>query len=128
MPDRLRILICGSRHWDRPDIIESQIARLPNGCTIIQGHARGADLIAARCATAHGHYVESFPAQWEAHGKAAGPIRNSQMLEAKPDETWAFSTRRPLTKGTADMCRKSRAAGLTVRVWYEDGTTEVVEP
>lgn len=32
-----------------------------------------------------------FPAKWNEHGKAAGPIRNQQMLtEGKPDVVFAF--------------------------------------
>ena len=51
----------------------------------------------------------SGPNPWEKHGKAAGPIRNQFMLEQeKPDLVIAFDGGR----GTADMMRRSRRAGV----------------
>lgn len=55
-----------------------------------------------------------FPADWSRHGKAAGPIRNQQMLdEGKPDIVVAI-TDKPLeeSRGTADMVRRAQAAGI----------------
>lgn len=60
---------------------------------------------------------ERYPADWEKHGKAAGPIRNQQMLtEGKPDIVVAFSDNLSNSKGTADMCRRAHKAGLPVYV------------
>lgn len=53
-----------------------------------------------------------FPANWDAHGRAAGAIRNKQMLlEGKPDLVIAF----PGGRGTADMVRRAQEAGVVVR-------------
>lgn len=47
------------------------------------------------------------------NGKAAGPIRNQRMLdEGKPDLVVAF----PGGRGTADMVRRAKAAGVPVRL------------
>jgi hypothetical protein len=52
-----------------------------------------------------------FPANWKKHGRAAGPMRNQQMLdEGKPDLVIAF----PGGSGTADMVRRAKAAGVPV--------------
>lgn len=52
-----------------------------------------------------------FRADWEQCGRQAGPLRNARMLaEGRPDAVIAF----PGGKGTADMVRKARAAGLPV--------------
>ena len=40
----------------------------------------------------------------------AGPIRNRQMLETKPDGVVAF----PGNNGTDDMCRAAQEAGVPV--------------
>lgn len=40
---------------------------------------RGADALGEHWATAHGIPVERFPADWDKHGRAAGPIRNEAM-------------------------------------------------
>lgn len=53
--------------------------------------------------------VQKFPADWDRYGKAAGGIRNSQMLiEGKPDLVVAF----PGGNGTRDMVLKARKAGI----------------
>ena len=52
-----------------------------------------------------------FPADWNSYGKAAGPIRNKQMLdEGKPDVVIAF----PGGTGTANMIMQATKAGVKV--------------
>lgn len=54
---------------------------------------------------------EEYPADWKRYGMAAGPIRNRRMLkEGKPDIVIAFAGGR----GTADMVRQAKAAGVPV--------------
>ena len=78
---------------------------------------RVAASIAAEFANGVGLEVIPFPADWDAHGKAAGPIRNTQMLtEGKPDYVIAFFPDRELRGGTGDMVRKAQAAALPVRI------------
>lgn len=76
---------------------------------IITGGALGADALAARwCREMMDGMVRvaTFPADWAAHGRSAGPIRNQQMLnESKPDMVLLF----PGGKGTADMRRRAEA-------------------
>lgn len=59
-----------------------------------------------------------FPADWNRHHKAAGPIRNRVMLEElnKSQEklVLAFHDDLAASKGTADMCRISRKADVKV--------------
>ncbi len=50
-------------------------------------------------------------AKWETYGKAAGPIRNREMLLNLPALVVAF----PGGKGTADMVRQAERAGIPVR-------------
>lgn len=79
--------------------------------TIIEGEARGADTLARKYAEEHGIHVAPFPAQWDTHGKAAGPIRNAQMLrEGQPELVIAF--RGPNNRGTQNMIDQARKAGV----------------
>lgn len=48
---------------------------------IITGGARGADQLAERYALEHGYKSVVFKADWEKHRKAAGFIRNTEMLK-----------------------------------------------
>ena len=48
---------------------------------LLHGGARGADAAIGRAAHQLGWASLVMPAQWERHGRAAGPIRNRELLE-----------------------------------------------
>jgi aspartokinase-like uncharacterized kinase len=107
-------LVCGGRDFADLGAVWSQLDAL-HGLSgvrlLIQGGATGADDLASSWAQFNGVPQRKFPADWKAHGRAAGPLRNQQMLtEGKPDLVIAF----PGGKGTADMVRRARAAGVEV--------------
>lgn len=117
----VRALFCGARDWDNWGEIEQQLLRfIQYQDTIITGGAPGADAIAHKMADDMGFATLVFPAQWDKHGKAAGPIRNQQMLdEGKPDIVLAFHKDLTQSKGTLDMVRRARKAGVRV-IWIKD--------
>lgn len=83
---------------------------LPN-VKIITGGATGADQVAIDWAIIHWCPYKEYKADWKKHGPAAGPLRNQQMLdEERPDLVVAF----PGGKGTADMIRRAKKAGIEV--------------
>lgn len=85
--------------------------------TIIEGDARGADTQAGEIAWLHNFDLKIYPADWNKHGKAAGPIRNQQMLdEGKPDIVLAFHDDIENSKGTKDMVKRATKAGIPVQV------------
>lgn len=123
----MRVLVCGGRDfadkllfhrtmldvvpWHTPDAYGNT---LPKGVTIIHGDCRtGADRMADDWAVVHWcANIMAFPADWKVYGRAAGPIRNQRMLdEGRPDLVIAF----PGGRGTADMIRRAKAAGVEVR-------------
>lgn len=113
----MRVLVCGGRDYGNITRVAQELDALhreiPHDCMrVIQGGATGADQLArAWCAHRHVEY-ENYAADWKAHGKAAGPIRNQRMLDhGKPDLVIAF----PGGRGTADMVRRAKAAGVPVR-------------
>ena len=108
----MRVLVCGGRDFSDYAMMGRILARYQDRIgVIIHGAARGADQLAWRWAVATGIPHEPFPADWNEHGKAAGPIRNQQMLdEGKPDLVIAF----PGGKGTNDMVRRAIDSGVTV--------------
>lgn len=107
----MRVLVCGGRDYSDGETFARVIHSLPVE-TIIHGGARGADYMAHVTAVMEGWEELEFPADWETHGKAAGPIRNQQMIdEGKPDLVVAF----PGGRGTADMVRRAHRAGIPVR-------------
>lgn len=87
---------------------------------IIQGGcATGIDALARKVAEEYDIRMETFPANWKKHGRAAGPIRNQQMANAGADLCLAFPSACKST-GTWDMIRKAVAAGIDVHVYPED--------
>lgn len=124
----MRVLICGGRDYTdwiafRTEMYRIAELRFPRGhedeygnymygpLTIIQGGAKGADNLAVQWAMVEWANLEEYPADWDTHGKAAGYIRNKQMLEeGKPDLVIAF----PGGKGTENMVKLAKEAGVEV--------------
>ena len=110
----MRVLVCGGRDYSDTETLFSTLDKLhkknPISC-IISGAASGADAIAISWAKDVGIGYEAYPAQWNKHGKSAGPIRNQQMIdEGKPDYCVAF----PGGRGTADMVTRCRVQNILV--------------
>lgn len=113
----MNVLICGDREWTAQVPVQRLICGLLKGDVVIHGDARGADRMAGHIAETVGLTVLKFPAEWDKHGKAAGPIRNQRMLvEGNPDEVWALHDNIGVSKGTRDMCRRAKEAGVPVYV------------
>lgn len=110
----MRVLVCGSRHFNDRKLLDETLDGIEI-TTIIEGEARGADTLARQYAEGRGLDVLPFPALWNEHGRAAGPIRNKQMLvEGKPDLVVAF--RGPNSRGTQNMINQAEKAGIETRI------------
>jgi hypothetical protein len=130
----MRVLVTGSREWTDHHLIRRELDRLvqrlgeDEQLIVVHGAARGADTIADQEAykinLRHGEgviSVERYPADWERYGKAAGPIRNTQMLDPRPSLVLAFHEDLESSKGTADMVRKALALCIPVEQVEPDG-------
>lgn len=110
----ITVLVCGGRSYsDRQKVYRtlSALDAAHGPLEIVEGGASGADTLAQQWAEARGHPTRSFPADWATHGRAAGPIRNEQMLrDGRPDLVVAF----PGGRGTANMVSLAKAAGVRV--------------
>lgn len=111
----MRVLVTGGRDFNDHEFIWRALDALQRKRgvdVLIHGTARGADSWSALWARDRGVPEEKYPANWDAYGKAAGHIRNKQMLvEGKPDLLVAF----PGGRGTADM--KRQATGVGMLIW-----------
>lgn len=101
-----RILFCGDRNWTDIEKIKSVMMIIPKDSIIVHGNAKGADRLSALVAMQHGLKVESYPAKWNEYGRAAGPIRNQEMLESGLDFAYAFHSNIEESKGTKDMVNR----------------------
>jgi len=110
------VIITGSREWsDQAQLfyhLDAVHAIYPI-TFLVQGGAKGADALAARWAQANGIKYITVHADWDQHGKSAGPIRNIEMLDGFPDaRVIAF----PLGKsiGTRHCMREAVKRGMKV--------------
>lgn len=117
-----RVLVTGGRHfsdvpflWEVLDTIDSALCE-PGITGIVEGASddvtgpyNGADYWAHQWAVCRDRETVRLHAKWDAHGKAAGPMRNAEMLvRFPPGLVVAFKGDR----GTADMMAKARAASV----------------
>lgn len=108
----MRILVCGGRDYANREVVFGVLDALKEEhgeITIIHGAARGADSLAQDWAWENAVPFVRYPANWLGLGKAAGPIRNQQMLDdGKPEYFVAF----PGGNGTRDMVNRLKKAGV----------------
>lgn len=111
----MKVLVCGGRDYTNVSNIQEILDAL-KPTELAYGDATGADYFALCWANSREVSSSMFVADWKTHGRAAGPIRNQLMLETfKPDLVVGF----PGGRGTADMLRRSRAAGYPVLVFVD---------
>jgi hypothetical protein len=109
----MRILICGDRNWSNLSFLKKFIDSIPFDSVVIEGEARGVDLLSKAYARKRNLDVIQFPANWMKYGAAAGPIRNSQMLEeGLPDIVTAFHFNIAESKSTKNMLIQAKNKGV----------------
>lgn len=114
----MRLLVCGGRHFgdtlEERECIRATLDDIANQYIIdmvVTGDATGTDRVALVWAKFRELPFRKFVADWHSRGPAAGPLRNQRMLDVgKPSLVIAF----PGGRGTADMVRRARAAGVRV--------------
>lgn len=121
----MRVLVCGGRDYAdiykmHKELFALRVKSDPgidhatsskSNLVIIEGGARGADALARKWAGDWGIKCITEKADWDRHGKKAGPIRNREMMKHKPDLVMAF----PGGSGTANMISVAEEAGVPVR-------------
>ena len=108
------IAVTGGRDYRRREHVFQTLdsVRTHFGVTsVVQGGAKGADLLCAAWAIDRGIPVFAVAANWDEDEKAAGPIRNAFMLDYFcPALLVAF----PGGRGTGSMIKLATARGVPV--------------
>lgn len=122
----LYILISGKRDFTDYKKFCKELDKLTEGADeveIVEGGARGADFLAKRYAKEHNLKLREFPANWNAFGPAAGPIRNQEMVNYIKKKKPKFEQKALFfwdgnSKGTKDCLARAKAAGLNYDICF----------
>lgn len=120
-PNRLKILICGGRHFCDYALLESVVGKVAKDYNfseieIVSGHCIGADRLGEAYAKKHNVSLKIFPAEWKKYGKRAGPIRNKQMIDyiAAYENKIVIAFTSPNTKCTKNTIALAKKANIHV--------------
>lgn len=121
------VIITGSRDYTDRAKIQTVLCELEKELgdfRFVDGKARGADTIGFEIYTTvlHQRHYQRYAADWKTYGKAAGPIRNKQMLDAellRCNHSDIIVIAFPLaqSKGTYDMITYAQRKHVEVRVY-----------
>jgi hypothetical protein len=116
----MRVLITGGRKfydWNLLNNTLNEFLKDKTSITIVHGDCpTGADQLAQRFVDYQRVQVERYPANWKKFGKAAGSIRNQEMVDLGADICFAFP--HPESTGTWDCVEKAHAAKIEIQVKY----------
>lgn len=112
-----KVIIAGSRHFNDYKLLEIEMDILlfnKKDVEVVSGKCKtGADYLGEQYAKSRGWPVKPFPADWNKHGKAAGPIRNKEMAEYA-DACVVFWDGK--SKGSEDMVKQAKNKKLLLSV------------
>lgn len=117
--EKSRIIIAGCRNFTNYALLRETCDRLlketsvSHEVVIVSGHATGADALGEKYAQENGYTLETYPADWKRHGRAAGPIRNALMASVA-NALIAFWDGK--SRGTKNMIDLANTKGLQVAV------------
>lgn len=124
LPREFPLIIAGCRTISDSRVLEAAIEEIsgmrwmPNE-VVSGGEPNGVDRLGELWARMLEIPVRRFPADWDRHGKAAGPLRNRDMAEyvALHDgrllAIWDGASR-----GTKDMIDQARIRKVPTFIWY----------
>lgn len=121
----MRLLVTGDRMWRDTALLWRALdafAATHDLTTIVEGCALGADAAAEFWANAHLIELDHHPADWERLGKAAGIIRNVEMLNTRPEHVLAFHADLEASRGTRHMVKIAGNAHVPVTLFPLSGT------
>jgi hypothetical protein len=121
-----RVIVTGSRQLadHRPvwDALYRLVAEHGHLTVVHGGCPNGADRYASLWASDNACATEViYPADWDRHGIAAGPIRNRAMVADGADLVLAFPQLGGKNRGTRHCVRTAHAAELPVNIYGPEG-------
>ncbi len=109
----MKVIIAGSRSGAHHHFVIPKAVRASgfDVTEVICGDARGVDQQGAAWAVREGLPVKHMPADWGAHGKVAGPIRNRAMADYADAAIVIWDGE---SRGSGNMVKEAKRAGIPV--------------
>lgn len=103
----MKVIIAGSRNITDYNMIEQVISKSKFNITeVVCGCAIGVDRVGQQWAKNNSIKIEEMPANWNKHGRAAGPIRNSEMAKYADAAIIIWDGKSPGSKNMIDQMRR----------------------
>ena len=114
---RKKVLVSGSRSFTDYKLLKDRLEyytfELYDFAIITGGCPKGADALAAKFAFQERYLYLPIEADWDKHGKKAGPIRNQEIVNFCSVAVFFWDGRSP---GTADCLDRMKRTGKPYRV------------
>lgn len=109
----MKVAVIGSRGFNDYELVKTTLSSL-NITLLVSGGAKGADSLGERYAKENNINTLIFKPDWEKHGKAAGMIRNTDIVN-NAETIIAFWDGE--SKGTKDSITKAEKLGKKVLIF-----------
>ena len=108
----MKITIGGCRDFEDYELFKEFVAECikkmgHEKITILSGHCSGADIMGEKYADEHGYEIEIHLAEWKKYGRAAGPLRNAEMVKESDVVIAFWDGKSKGTKSLVDCAKKS---------------------
>ena len=119
---KTKLIIAGNRNFKSYYFVLDQFSQYldyleetkPNNKFIlVNGLATGVDALAYKIAKANNMKIKEFPADWDKHPRAAGPIRNAQMADYATELLAIWDHK---SKGTKNMIEQMQQRNKPVKI------------
>lgn len=118
----MKVIIAGGRNFTNFNTVSDAIEASGFEITeVVSGMAKGVDTLGEVYALGKNIPVVGFPADWNKHGRAAGPMRNKEMAEYANALIAVWDG---ISKGTANMIMQARRNGLDVFIYLVKESNE----
>lgn len=110
----MNVIIAGGRDYHNYETLLEAIEEAQfEITTVVSGGAKGVDALGEQYAEEQDLNLKIFRADWETHGRAAGPIRNRKMAENADALIAVWDGK---SRGTKNMIETAQKLGLLVYV------------
>lgn len=132
---KTRVLVCGSRNLNiSPDIVDECITDIleeyeNSDIEFVSGGAKGGDALGEDYAHANNYPVTIFKPDWSSYGKAAGPMRNTQMVNYidECDNPVVIAFWDGVSKGTRNTIKTAQKLEIPVHIVRCNNAKHIIE-